>query len=191
MAHGMDDKAVGVVEALTNLKHVRCNGHESGAVCPACGRPLEIISMSLAANIGGVTLRHYYGQCGHCKTSCEVVQFGSDGAWLTHKMRTFKVGDWHSCFVEVVPLPQSTEQPPILKTHNPNTAPVVGQGKYDLSENNPVLKIGPGGDFTNEITEEQLDGLMRKCTELLGAFGNILNFCVDLKKKFRTANGHK
>ncbi|MDH4203795.1 MAG: hypothetical protein OEV87_13015 [Phycisphaerae bacterium] len=135
-----------------------------GIVCPACYRPLKNKQVfGPGRHVSGMQLRHYYGHCYECATSCEVIQFERDGKWLMHRMRQFRIGGAVGQFVEVMPLP---------------------------IKQSPILKTGPGGDYMNDITDAQLDHILQSCTELFNKLGKLLGECIDLKRKFRTTNGH-
>jgi len=168
---------------LAAVPHIRTDGQVKGVVCPACFQSLEAAQMTRTHyTADAVPVRHYYGHCYHCRTSCEAVQFYRDNKWVLHQVRQFHIGDKESRLVTVVPMPAAE-----TLQHGP-AAPVIG--KMEFHDGQPVLKFGPGGEYAEEITEQQIDSVLKGCTELFAKLGKLLEQCLDLKRQFKQSKKH-
>jgi hypothetical protein len=127
------------------------------AVCPLCfHHVIDPTIMTEGTDQQGRQLRTYFGYCSKCSAAHVVIQFVRNGRWVIHKYRPAIVLE-ASNEIEVSQNWQlMNELPPARNSQQP--APVV---------------IGPGGDFTKEITPE-LKSFSKNIKIMQNSLGNLL-----------------
>jgi hypothetical protein len=118
-------------------------------VCPICFKSVEPSQSEGDFLADGVRRRSYSAWCPQCSLSGQgyiVIQFYHGGRWRIEKFIPVKPlfifsGDWQHI---QDPIPQQAE-----------------------AQAAPVLQFGPGGDFSDATTDEQLTSAIETCKSLL------------------------
>ena len=141
-------------------------------VCACCHKPINAFSL-FGPKIGpdGINHRMYLGYCSECDKAFEVEQF-QNGRWRIHRYK-IEDGQW----IILQPLPTADSPLP-----NVEACPPMPSVKP------PLIKTGPGGNFTNEISEAELESLLQQATTVQASLGKFLMQLVDI---IRAKKRHK
>jgi hypothetical protein len=138
-----------------------------GMVCPTCWSTLtNKAAFGPGPGRSMIPLRHYTGWCYTCQSGCDVIQFHRAGKWHMHQVRYFRIdmppGDW----CQMQPLPTAATE----------------AGLPDVVTA-PALKLGPGGDFAREISDEELKAMLQNVTEIYNKVGHFMIELLDVIKR--------
>lgn len=160
---------------LTGLRYNPAQSNNisiSGVVCPHCFKLLERFHLfGPEPNEYGLNRRAYLGYCQHCNQSAEVQQYEYGKVWCIHCFRLTGAQDWTTVNPLPDPAPRVYTGSEIKNTftQTPNQTPPP-----------PVIKTGPGGDYTQDISDEQLESMLKQATEIFNKMGKLLLDLVDV-----------
>lgn len=152
--------------------------YTDGIVCACCHRQINSFSLfGPKADIAGIEHRMYLGYCLTCDKAFEVEQFMEAGVWKILRYR-IEDGLWQQ--MQPLPAVHTGTQSPNHYTASPN--------HYTDA---PILRTGPGGDFTMDMSEAELESLLENAVSLQNQLARFLIGLVDLisAKKQRQQHG--
>jgi hypothetical protein len=131
-------------------------------VCPFCFKLLPYPAVySETSGLDGLIRRGYQGWCPCCDRSAIVIQYQDGDRWKIEKHKEIKF----------VPTPD----PQWTIVNQPQVKALPAQHLI------PIILIGPGGDFNQAVTADQVNATIQQYDSLIAKFGGILNLLNSAK----------